>query len=386
MADADVTEVHGMRCARIMGHTAPTAFQRTLLKHAAAASDTACAQIMQSRPRTGKTIATAMGALLGVKVDVRHTQSVLLCSTIEQRDHTAWTVCRMLGKNASRIRVLTATTDDTTHGRWDAVNIATAHVLIGCTGTIYQTVMNYPDTLKHVRFLAVHDADIMFGVAQTDQIMQISALVSTLCGNARMCFVSTVYDEGVLSCIRATVDGQSTDVRDNETQTPEAGLRGREVEHMSVMVEREWKGDMVMHVIRWTIRTCQHARVLVSCANGLQVDRICDVISAVDRVDVVGLHGKSDRRRWMHRRVAQGGLGGRGLVVVSTENIAHDARGRDFDVVVCSDAPFEIGGMIRLVSRAREKGKIVHLLTRDDVITFQRTMRAHGVHVTAFTD
>lgn len=388
----DATEVHGVRCARRMGYTSPTPLQRAVLEHANAPPGTAAVRIFQSLPRTGKTVAVAMGSLLGVCARTRYTQSLLLCSTIEQRDHTTWTVCRMLGENANHLRVVSAT-PETSRRRWRAANAATAHVLVGCMGTICQLVMCYPEILGRVRFVAVHDADMVFGTANAEQTMQTTTLMRALDGRARVSLVSTTYSDAGLRCIRAVVNEQTsvgpTDARGAAPPPPGTSLRARGVRHMSVMVEREWKGDMAVHVTEWALRWHPAALVLVSCTNGPQVDRVCaafhsNAAVAGDRVDVVGIHGQTERRQWAHRRLAQGGVGGRGLVVVATEGIAHDARGGAFDVVVCGDAPFGIEGMLRLVSRARARGAVVHLLTRDDAITFQRTMRAHGVPVVVF--
>jgi hypothetical protein len=71
-------------------------------------------------------------------------------------------------------------------------------------------------------------------------------------------------------------------------------------------------------------------------------------------------------------------------VVVATENIAHDIHTPLFHGLVCSDSPFGVEELGRLVSKVHRGGTVVHLLTRDDAITFQKAMESHGVSVDEF--
>ena len=156
---------HGATCAMRMGYLTPTPLQQAVLEHASTGNVDVDVRVLRARPRTGKTVAVVMGALLGIETRVRQVQSVLLCSTLEQRDHTTWTTCRMLGANGGRIRV--ATVGASYGGEPSPV---TAHVLIGCTGALHRMVKNHPTAFERVRFVAVHDADILFGTTHTTQI------------------------------------------------------------------------------------------------------------------------------------------------------------------------------------------------------------------------
>lgn len=374
---------HGLRCARACGINSLTPIHFELMSHLSSTHSGAKTKIMHSPPRTGKTTAVAMGALLRIDPAKRCTQSVVLCSTIEQRDRTASAICRMLGVNSTGIRVMVATSSTVSvQCQRRAADMMSSHVVVGCTGAIFHNMVDCrSDAFDHVTFLAVHDACIVVGGSQTDHLNQLSVMLAALSKQTYVCFVATIYDMEAHAFF-ATWCGESvlhdTSVLDNV-------IAKRGVRHFSLMVEYAWKPDMAFTIVEWIARQKPHTRMMIVCASVMQVKLVCESLGKMHTVGVVGMHGQMARRRQAHRLFAYGKPLSKNLILVCTENIAHDVGGPLVDGIVCYDMLFSVESIGRMTAKVSRGGVAVHLLTRDDVITFNRNMKQHGATVSNFT-
>jgi hypothetical protein len=324
--------------------------------------------VVQAPPNSGKTTVSALLALRSVdggatSTSTPRTRAIVVCSTKEQCARTT----RAIGHVA-----------EVTGG---AGGTAVADVLVECAVSAWRHI--------HVgctpAVVVFNDMDSIASACNNDNSPSMLEWLLMIPHTTKICCMATVFAKGTLRLL-AKAFGDQAIARPSTVGIAHA-LYQAPVTHYSVMVENKWKVDTLLGAFDILANRGCH-RLVVCCGYCGCVDTLASEVGHLTPTHgytVFPVHGRRADRFANGAAFSAAGAGAR-VVLISTECIINDtATVAPVDALIFFNSLRDTS-MVRVVCKVKTGGVVIHFLTRDDVITFQRTAVAHGIEHTDLSD
>jgi superfamily II DNA/RNA helicase len=324
--------------------------------------------IGQAQSGTGKTGTFSIGVLQRIDITKDYTQAIVLLPTHELV-HQVYGVMKSLGDFMTGLRIKTMV-GGTNIGE-DAREIANAppHVVIGCTGRIYDMIRRRSLSIGNLKMLVMDEADEMLSPGFKEQIYNIFQVLPT---DTQATVFSATMSEQVLKLTEKFMRDPVKIIMKPEDLT----LDGIEQYYVALQSDGD-KFDMLKSIFDGLSLSQS-----IIYANSL--NRVVELYNAMieEGFSVCALHSgmsKSERetvmrefRQGIHRVMISSNLTARGIDI------------QQVNVVINFDIPRSVDTYLHRIGRGGRwgrKGKAINFVTKQDIYTMKNIERHYKINV-----
>lgn len=341
------------------GFDAPSAIQKKAIRPILLGKDV----IGQAQSGTGKTGAFAISALQKVNVAVKETQVVILVPTHELANQIH-RVVMSLSIFMEGLVVKTLLGGTPVHEDLDELKRNTPHIVIGCTGRIYDMLRRRAMSLDHMQLCILDEADEMLSQGFKDQIYNIFQIMPS---NIQIALFSATMPEPMMKLTEKFMRDPVNIVM----KTEELNLDGIRQYYIAINDDRA-KYDTLKSIFeRLTI-----AQTIIY-ANS--VNRVMDLYNAMleEGFSVCCIH--SNMNKIDRNTVITGFRNGAYRVLISSNLTARGIDVQQVNTVINFDIPRSTETYLHRIGRSGRwgrKGTAINFVTKHD-IQYMKTIETH---------
>ncbi len=324
--------------------------------------------IGQAQSGTGKTGTFSISVLQRIEIEKNYTQALVLLPTHELV-HQVYGVMRSLGEFMTGLRIKTMVGGTNISEDTREISSAPPHIVIGCTGRIYDMIRRRALDISNLKMLVMDEADEMLSPGFKEQIYNI---FQVLPADTQAAVFSATMSEQVLRLTEKFMRDPVKIIMKPEELT----LDGIEQYYVAMHSDRD-KFDMLKSIF--------HGLTLsqsIIYANSL--NRVMELYNAMldEGFSVCALHSgmsKQDRenvmrdfRQGIHRVMISSNLTARGIDI------------QQVNVVINFDVPRSVDTYLHRIGRSGRwgrKGKAINFMTKQDIYTMKNIERHYKINI-----